>query len=170
LIDDLLVVSRIDRGAIPVHLEPINVMKVLQEVNRVASVEPSLTVDPEDLTVEADQDHLTRILINLVENAAKYASESAVEMFAWVQSGRVMIAVVDHGPGIPQDQQERVFERFTQIDQSDTRARGGTGLGLSIVRSLSEVMHGTVRVEETEGGGATFVVELPLAPALQSVE
>ncbi len=170
LIDDLLVVSRIDRGAIPVHLEPINVMKVLQEVNRVASVEPSLTVDPEDLTVEADQDHLTRILINLVENAAKYASESAVEMFAWVQSGRVMIAVVDHGPGIPQDQQERVFERFTQIDQSDTRARGGTGLGLSIVKSLSEVMHGTVRVEETEGGGATFVVELPLAPALQSVE
>ncbi len=170
LIDDLLVVSRIDRGAIPVHLEPINVMKVLQEINRVASVEPSLTVDPEDLTVEADQDHLTRILINLVENAAKYASESAVEMFAWVQSGRVMIAVVDHGPGIPQDQQERVFERFTQIDQSDTRARGGTGLGLSIVRSLSEVMHGTVRVEETEGGGATFVVELPLAPALQSVE
>ena len=170
LIDDLLVVSRIDRGAIPVHLEPINVMKVLQEINRVASVEPSLTVDPEDLTVEADQDHLTRILINLVENAAKYASESAVEMFAWVQSGRVMIAVVDHGPGIPQDQQERVFERFTQIDQSDTRARGGTGLGLSIVRSLSEVMHGTVRVEKTEGGGATFVVELPLAPALQSVE
>ncbi len=170
LIDDLLVVSRIDRGAIPVHLEPINVMKVLQEVNRVASVEPSLTVDPDDLVVEADQDHLTRILINLVENAAKYASESAVEMFAWVQSGRVMIAVVDHGPGIPQDQRERVFERFTQIDQSDTRARGGTGLGLSIVRSLSEVMHGTVRVEETEGGGATFVVELPLAPVLQTIE
>jgi two-component system OmpR family sensor kinase len=63
-----------------------------------------------------------------------------------------------------------VFERFTQVDQSDTRSKGGTGLGLSIVKSLTEVMHGSVRVEETEGGGATFVVELPMAPALLPVD
>ena len=56
-----------------------------------------------------------------------------------------MIAVVDHGPGIPDDERERVFERFTQIDQSDTRSKGGTGLGLSIVKSLAEVMFGAVR-------------------------
>ena len=74
--------------------------------------------------------------------------------------------MVDHGPGIPDDEKDRVFERFTQIDQSDTRSKGGTGLGLSIVKSLAEVMYGAVRVEATEGGGATFVVELPLAPAL----
>jgi signal transduction histidine kinase len=74
-----------------------------------------------------------------------------------------MLAVVDHGPGIPDTERERVFERFTQMDQSDTRSKGGTGLGLSIVKSLAEVMHGTVSIEETEGGGATFVVELPLA-------
>ena len=167
LIDDLLVVSRIDRGAIPVHLEPISIRQAFDEVNRVVSIEPSFAVDPEHLAVEADRDHLSRILINLVENAAKYAAGSPVELFAWERAHRAMIAVVDHGPGIPEHDWDRVFERFTQVDQSDTRSKGGTGLGLSIVRSLAEVMNGSVRVEQTEGGGATFVVELPLAPALQ---
>lgn len=166
LIDDLLVVSRIDRGAIPVHTERIEVHKIFQEVNRIVSVEPTMTVEPIGMTVEADVDHLTRILINLVENAAKYAPDSPIEMYAWERGTRGFLAVVDHGPGIPDDEKERIFERFTQLDQSDTRSKGGTGLGLSIVRSLSEVMKGSVRVEATEGGGATFVIELPLAPAL----
>ena len=170
LIDDLLVVSRIDRGAIPVHLEPVPIKLAFEEVNRVVSIEPTFRIEPPDLTVEADRDHLTRILINLVENAAKYAVGSAVELYAWERPNKAVIAVVDHGPGIPDDERERVFERFTQIDQSDTRSKGGTGLGLSIVKSLAEVMYGAVRVEATEGGGATFVVELPLAPALQKVE
>jgi signal transduction histidine kinase len=169
LIDDLLVVSRIDRGAIPVHLEPVLVKHAFDEVNRVVSIEPTFTIEPEDLAVSADRDHLTRILINLVENAAKYAVGSPVELYAWQRPNKAVIAVVDHGPGIPENEKERVFERFTQIDQSDTRSKGGTGLGLSIVKSLTEVMHGGVRIEATEGGGATFVVELPLAPTLQRV-
>ncbi len=166
LIDDLLVVSRIDRGAIPVHLEPVDVEGILAEVNRVVSIEPSITVEPEGLIVEADRDHLSRVLINLVENAAKYAKDSPVELFAWDKGGRAVLAVVDHGPGIPEDERERIFERFTQLDQSDTRSRGGTGLGLSIVKSLTEVMHGSVRIETTEGGGATFVIELPITTSI----
>jgi signal transduction histidine kinase len=166
LIDDLLVVSRIDRGAIPVHLEAVPVKQAFDEVRRVVSIEPSFTIEPENLVVEADRDHLSRILINLVENAAKYAADSAVELYAWERPSKAVIAVVDHGPGIPDYEKDRVFERFTQIDQSDTRSKGGTGLGLSIVKSLAEVMHGAVRVESTEGGGATFVVELPLAPVM----
>lgn len=170
LIDDLLVVSRIDRGAIPVHLEAISLRQAFDEINRVVSIEPTFMVEPEGLAVEADRDHLSRILINLVENAAKYAVGSPVELFAWERGSKALIVVVDHGPGIPDHERDRVFERFTQVDQSDTRSKGGTGLGLSIVKSLTEVMRGSVRVEETEGGGATFVVELPLAPALQSVD
>ena len=166
LIDDLLVVSRIDRGAIPVHLEPVSLKQAFEEVDRVVSVQPSFTIEPDDLEVEADRDHLSRILINLVENAAKYAVGSPVELYAWERPNKAVIAVVDHGPGIPEDEKDRVFERFTQIDQSDTRSKGGTGLGLSIVKSLAEVMRGAVRVEATEGGGATFVVELPLAPSM----
>ncbi|MDX1469328.1 MAG: ATP-binding protein [Acidimicrobiia bacterium] len=166
LIDDLLVVSRIDRGAIPVHTEAVPVAEMFAEVNRVVFVEPTIRVEPEDLTVRADRDHLLRVLINLVENATKYAPDSSVELYAWEQRSRGMMAVVDHGPGIPEGERERIFERFTQLDQSDTRSRGGTGLGLSIVKSLTEVMHGSVRIEETEGGGATFIIELPLAVAL----
>ncbi|HEX9761469.1 MAG TPA: ATP-binding protein, partial [Acidimicrobiia bacterium] len=163
LIEDLLVVSRIDRGAIPVQLGPIALKEIFDEVNRVVSVEPKITIDPPDTTVEADRDHLSRVLINLVENAAKYAPDSEIEIYGWQRGTRGFIAVVDHGPGIPVEQRERVFERFTQLDQSDTRSKGGTGLGLSIVRSLTDVMRGSVRIEATEGGGATFVIELPLA-------
>ena len=163
LIEDLLVVSRIDRGAIPVQLGPIALKEIFDEVNRVVAVEPKITIDPPDTTVEADRDHLSRVLINLVENAAKYAPDSEIEIYGWQRGTRGFIAVVDHGPGIPVEQRERVFERFTQLDQSDTRSKGGTGLGLSIVRSLTDVMRGSVRIEATEGGGATFVIELPLA-------
>lgn len=120
LIEDLLVVSRIDRGAIPVHVEPIELKPLIDEVNRVVSIDPSITIEPDDLTVSADRDHLSRILINLVENAAKYAPDSPVEIYAWARGTRGFVAVVDHGPGIPVDQRDRVFERFTQVDQSDT--------------------------------------------------
>ncbi|HJS72188.1 MAG TPA: ATP-binding protein [Acidimicrobiia bacterium] len=163
LIEDLLVVSRIDRGAIPVHPEVVEIKEMFDEVNRVVSVEPKTTVEPENLAVFADRDHVLRILINLVENAAKYAPESAVELYAWEKNNKAMVAVVDHGPGIPEADRESIFDRFTQLDQSDTRSKGGTGLGLSIVKSLTEVMKGSVRVDATEGGGATFVVELPAA-------
>lgn len=165
LIEDLLVVSRIDRGAIPVHPEVVEIKEMFDEVNRVVAIEPSTTVEPANLAVYADRDHFSRILINLVENAAKYAPDSPVELYAWQKNQRAMIAVVDHGPGIPDHFRDSIFERFTQLDQSDTRSRGGTGLGLSIVKSLTEVMQGTVRVEATEGGGATFLLDLPVASA-----
>jgi K+-sensing histidine kinase KdpD len=163
LIEDLLVVSRIDRGAIPVHPEVVEVKEIFDEVIRVVSIEPTSTVEPANLGVFADRDHFQRILINLVENAAKYAPDSPVELYAWQKGSRAILAVVDHGPGIPEGSRESVFERFTQLDQSDTRSRGGTGLGLSIVKSLTEVMQGSVRVETTEGGGATFLIDLPAA-------
>ncbi|HEY7821554.1 MAG TPA: HAMP domain-containing sensor histidine kinase, partial [Acidimicrobiia bacterium] len=161
LIEDLLVVSRIDRGAIPVHPDVVEVKEIFDEVTRVVSIEPTATVEPANLAVYADRDHFQRILINLVENAAKYAPGSPVELYAWQKANRAMLAVVDHGPGIPEESRESIFERFTQLDQSDTRSKGGTGLGLSIVKSLVEVMHGSVRIETTEGGGATFILDLP---------
>lgn len=163
LIDDLLVVSRIDRGAIPVHIETISVEDLFAEIDRTVSIEPTFAIDPRGLALEADHDHLSRIMINLVENAGKYAMDSPVEIYGFEKGPNAVIAVVDHGPGIPPEDKTRIFERFTQIDQSDTRSKGGTGLGLSIVKSLAEVMHGSVRVDDTDGGGATFVVELPKA-------
>lgn len=165
LIEDLLMVSRIDRGAIPINPETLHLAPVIDHVTDTVKVPTDLTVDvdPPELGVTADRDHLERILINLLENASKYAPGSAIEVVGRTRGDLAQIRVIDHGPGIPIDQHQRVFERFTQIEASQTRSVGGTGLGLSIVRSLAEAMGGRADVEQTPGGGATFVVQLPLA-------
>lgn len=165
LIEDLLMVSRIDRGAIPVNRESLRLTTVVDHVAAALQIpEPvAAEIHPSDLAVVADRDHLERILINLFENASKYAPGSPIELVTRIRGDMAEIRVVDHGPGIPPDQRERVFDRFTQVEASQTRSVGGTGLGLSIVRSLAEVMGGRADVDETPGGGATFIVDLPLA-------
>jgi signal transduction histidine kinase len=163
LIEDLLMVSRIDRNAVPIQLEAVRLRVFLEEVANLVSGAPAITVtvDPEDLTAIADPDHLNRIFINLLENAVKYAPDSSVELVARGRQSAVEILVVDHGPGIPADQRDRVFEPFTQVEHSSTRTRGGTGLGLSIVKGLAEAMSGSVELRDTHGGGSTFLVRLP---------
>jgi two-component system sensor histidine kinase KdpD len=164
LIEDLLMVSRLDRDAIPINTEKIPVRAVAEHVGDALKATDALRidVDPPDMTLVADRDHVERILINLIENATKYAPGSPVEIVGRIRGDVGEIRVVDHGPGIPPDQRERVFERFTQIEASQTRSVGGTGLGLSIVRSLTEAMEGRADVDETPGGGATFIIDLPV--------
>ena len=162
LIEDLLIVSRIDRNAVPIQLEAVPITTFFKEVtSTVAIAELTIDVDPEDAAVLADPDHLNRIFLNLLENASKYAPGSAVEVIARARGDRVDISIVDHGEGVPVDQRDRIFERFTQLEGSATRTRGGTGLGLNIVRGLVEAMKGNVGLHETMGGGATFMVSLP---------
>jgi signal transduction histidine kinase len=170
LIDDLLMVSRIDRQAVPISLESFEVRPLLEEIaSTVRGIgRIAVSVEPAGLTVTADHDHLGRVFINLVENAAKYAAGSPVELVARLVRNRVDIDVVDHGLGIPLEERDRVFERFTQLEHSDTRSRGGTGLGLSIVKGLVEAMSGQVGLTETPGGGATFTVSLPPAVPAQA--
>ncbi len=167
LIEDLLMVSRLDRDAIPINIERIPVGAVAEHVADALKVGDVLRVDvePEDMSIVADRDHVERILINLIENAMKYAPGSPVEIVGRIRGDMGELRVVDHGPGIPPDQRERVFERFTQIEASQTRSVGGTGLGLSIVRSLAEAMEGRADVDETPGGGATFIIDLPVVAA-----
>ncbi len=164
LIEDLLMVSRIDRHAVPITAEDVELGTLLRETANVVTSVERLTVDPsvDDHVVRGDPDHLGRVFINLLENAGKYAPGSPVEIVAEAtDDGRVAISVVDHGEGIPPEARERVFERFTQLERADTRTRGGTGLGLSVVSGLVEAMDGAVSLSETPGGGATFTVELP---------
>lgn len=164
LIEDLLMVSRIDRHAVPISPEDIELGTFLREtastVTAVGTANIERSVD--GFVVRGDPDHLGRVFINLLENAGKYAPGSPVELVAEnTDGGRVAISVVDHGEGIPAEARDRIFERFTQLERADTRTRGGTGLGLSVVRGLVEAMDGSVSVSETPGGGATFTVELP---------
>lgn len=164
LIEDLLMVSRIDRQSVPVSPEQIKLLPYLHDVTGTVNLDAlTISVEPSDLVISADPDHLGRVFINLVENARKYAPSSPVEIIARAVRSRVDIDVVDHGDGIGLDQQSRIFDRFTQIERSDTRTRGGTGLGLSIVKGLVEAMGGQVAVSDTPGGGATFTVSLPPA-------
>ncbi len=168
LIEDLLVVSRLDNRALPQRPTSVDLAQLAHEV--VGSLIPGggpVAYDfPADLpSIEVDQDHLSRVLGNLVENALKYAPESPIEIVGRVNGAEVWLSVVDHGPGIPYELHDHIFERFTQVHDSSTRAGGGTGLGLSIVRGLTEAMGGRVWYEPTIGGGATFVLAFPRSAA-----
>ncbi len=168
LIEDLLMVSRIDRGAIPVAVETVGLHHLLLDVAETVQGTDDITVSvqPPSLQVTGDPDHLRRVFINLVENAIKYAPGSAIELVARPFRDRVDIDVIDHGDGIPANERFRVFEPFTQTERSDTRTRGGTGLGLSIVKGLTEAMNGRVALSDTPGGGATFTVSLQPAGSM----
>jgi two-component system phosphate regulon sensor histidine kinase PhoR len=112
--------------------------------------------------VPADPTKLHDVLLNLMENASKYSPEGgAIDVTSERTDGTIAIRVADRGPGIPEVDLTRVFERFYRVDRSRARDPGGTGLGLSIVRHLVELHGGTVVAANRDGGGAIFSVMLP---------
>lgn len=164
LIEDLLMVSRIDNNALPQHPVPVNLRTFVSET---ASMVPGAEVlvrssIHKDVGLEVDPDHLARILRNLIENALKYAPDEVIDISAQQTGTTVRIKVIDHGEGIHEDLRDVAFERFAQLAPASTRLQGGTGLGLWIVRSLTEAMGGLIDLTDTPGGGATFTVTLPL--------
>ncbi|MBT8249597.1 MAG: GAF domain-containing protein [Acidimicrobiia bacterium] len=165
LIEDLLTVSKIDNKALPQRSEVVEVQSFLSEMLTTGDNWDAVSIDASDMLspIHIDRDHLRRIITNLVDNARKYAAESTIEIVAMETNGRVRVSIIDHGPGVPFQYRETIFERFTQVEAAGTRGTGGTGLGLSIVRELAESMHGKAWYEPTVGGGATFVVEFPAA-------
>ena len=163
LIEDLLVVSRIDNQALPVRPEVIDLERLLEEViTDVPGARPVVQLDVADDVekIWVDANHLGRVVRNLIENALKYAPGSIVDVTARRRGTEIWMAVADHGQGIPYELHDHIFDRFTQVDRHETRGMGGTGLGLSIVRGLTEAMGGRVWFEPTEGGGATFMVAM----------
>lgn len=164
LIEDLLMVSRLDNQALPIRPETLAVEDFLDEIVRhVPGAEPvtSIHIAPTVDLIEADPDHLHRVISNLLDNALKYAPDSTIEVVATRNGTEVWFSVADHGMGIPYELHEHIFNSFTQVAHHHTRGAGGTGLGLSIVRGLTETMGGRVWFQPTPGGGATFTVALP---------
>lgn len=123
--------------------------------------------------VLGEENKVRQVVANLLGNARRFSPEDSpieIVVSADRRAGRGMIAVVDHGEGIPPQIREQIFERFWRADTSRARETGGAGLGLAIVASIVSSLHGSVRVDETPGGGATFTVALPLAPPQSTPE
>ena len=112
--------------------------------------------------VEADSEALKRVVLNLAENALKYAPGAEQRWSTFTAHGRVAIRLVDQGPGIPAADLPHVFERFYRGEKARDRAAGGSGLGLAIVRSIVEAHQGSIEAESPPGGGAAFTVWLPI--------
>ena len=112
-----------------------------------------------------DEQRLTQVLLNLVGNAIKFTDAGEVCIAAGAANGHFTVSVRDTGPGIPAEECERIFEKFRQVDSSNTRAKGGTGLGLAIAREIVEMHGGRIWVESTLGQGSTFRMELPVRAA-----
>jgi signal transduction histidine kinase len=109
-----------------------------------------------------DEQRLTQVLLNLVGNAIKFTDAGEVCIAAKSANGHFHLSVSDTGPGIPPEECERIFEKFRQVDSSNTRAKGGTGLGLAIAREIVEMHGGRIWVESTLSQGSTFRMELPV--------
>ena len=170
LIEDLLVMSRIEAESLPIRPERIDMVPFL--VDLIAALPDGDRVSHETESdsgeVIADPDHLARVVTNLVENAIKYGGEGSIEVLTVGKRNELHLSVIDHGPGISYEQHEVIFERFTQLQPHATRSKGGAGLGLSIVKGLVEAMDGRVWYEPTPGTGATFTVAIPRAGASTS--
>jgi signal transduction histidine kinase len=165
LVEDLLVLARLDADtASPSPAAPVEVGSAFATVSGRYADERLVVRPPEpvDLRVLADHDELVRILANLVDNALRHATGRVV-VWAERRGARVALLVDDDGPGVPEDERERVLQRFTRLDESRDRDAGGSGLGLAIVKELVSRRGGRVVLAESPLGGLRAEVLLPVA-------
>jgi signal transduction histidine kinase len=170
LVEDLLVVSKIEAGKLvfePEAIEPVAFCDRLVQGLGDDGGRVALRIDkalPDRIVV--DPHRIGQILTNLLQNAIKFSpSGSPVVLSALAVDGHLEFAVADRGSGIPEQEVGRIFERFHQADAASTRSSEGAGLGLYITKKLVEAMGGTIEVESSPGEGSTFTVRLPLTPA-----
>jgi len=172
LIEDLLVISRLESGQAALNLAQVDVRELCQRVlddlgaraaSRQAALENKI---PAQTVVWADADRLQQVFFNLADNAIKYGkSDGCVTVGARDTGDKVEVFVSDDGPGIPPDSLGRVFERFYRVDRARSRESGGTGLGLAIVKHIVQAHGGEAWVKSEMQKGATFHFTLPKRPA-----
>jgi PAS domain S-box-containing protein len=170
LINDILDITRIEAGRMPLNLTTFGIPELVEEV--MMELEPiikrsNLVVRPKMPrtlpAVKSDRQKVKQIVLNLLSNSLKFTPSGSVTIRAAQDSRarQVVISVVDTGVGIAPDDQRKVFEDFRQLDSSPARGYGGTGLGLSICRRLAQMLGGAIDLESTSGEGSTFMLRLP---------
>ncbi len=174
LVNDILDFSKMKGHELEIRRKPLNVRymaELVLTISRSLLAGKSLVLEnaiPEDIpAVDADENRVQQILLNLVGNAVKFTHTGSVRISAQAAEANMLaISVSDTGIGIPADKLESVFQSFAQGDASTAREYGGTGLGLTITRQLVELHGGTIRVESEPGKGSTFTFTLPLSTGI----
>jgi len=168
IITDLLTLTQTDAKAKELKKEPVDLSGLTEEIIRLLSPAAkkrgqSLTGEVEKgLTMRGDRNRLHQVLYNLTDNAMKYTPDGgAIHVSLHLDGEELVWRVRDNGVGIPEEDQDHVFERFYRVDKARSRETGGTGLGLSIVRQLVTLHGGTVTVKSRMGEGSEFIVRLP---------
>ncbi len=167
LVQQLLDLSRLEAGVVPLDRQPFDVEGLLETAVRESqlsdpNVRMTVSVDPPDLELEADQERLHQVVANLVENAVRHSPPNGtVEVHACRRADRVSIEVSDDGPGIPDAEAARVFERFYRPDTARSSRDGGAGLGLAIAKWIVDLHGGDIHPERREPHGCRMVVTIP---------
>jgi signal transduction histidine kinase len=169
LVEQLLDLSRLESGAVPLELDDVPAMQLLTEVTtewreqaatRDVRLESFLL--PTDLRLRVDPARMRQVLGNVVANAIRHSPDGGrIVLTARANGGRPRLEVVDEGPGIPADELERVFERFYRSDRARSGDEGGAGLGLAIARWIVELHEGTITATAAKPHGCRVIVELP---------
>jgi two-component system cell cycle sensor histidine kinase PleC len=170
VINEILDITRIESGRMPLHLSDFDLPELIREV--MAELEPIMArskvqvrseLAPKLPTIRSDRQKVKQIVVNLLSNALKFTHEGEIRITTVFdrKANQVTIVVRDTGIGIDPKDHEKVFEDFKQVDNSPTRAYGGTGLGLSICRRLANMLDGRITLESAIGQGSTFTVFIP---------
>lgn len=168
LVNNVLDLQRIEAGAVTMHRQVCNTADLMVTATEAMQAmaqqhDVFLSTAPVEVEIWADADYMVQVLMNLLSNAIKFSSqESRVKLILILQTGQVQFEVCDRGPGIPPEQLERIFDRFYQVDSSDSRKKGGTGLGLTICRKIIEQHGGRLWAESVLGEGSRFIFTIPV--------
>ncbi|HEX2779695.1 MAG TPA: ATP-binding protein [Gemmatimonadaceae bacterium] len=172
IIEEILTFSRVEAGKETLLVETVNVNELVREVEalfepqaRTKSLGLEMVLPADVVLIRSDATKLRQILINLLGNALKFTDAGHVSLEVARAGSDVVFSVSDTGPGITVADRQRVFDAFTQLDQSHRRRKGGTGLGLPVSRKLAHLLGGDLVVGEARGGGAMFTLRLPAGAA-----
>jgi len=169
LINDLLDIQKLDIGKLHFNFEILNVIELLQqcvELNAGYFDKHKITVQLDetnkDINIRVDRDRFIQVITNLLSNAAKFSPlDSEVKIYLNLQGDLIQIHIHDQGTGIPEEFKEKIFQRFTQADASNTRVHGGSGLGLYISKQIMHEMKGDIDFQSETNKGTTFTITLP---------
>jgi PAS domain S-box-containing protein len=168
IINNVLDISRIEAGRMPLELAEFSLQELIDEV--MAEVEPIIARSKLDVgarsaaalaPVFSDRQKVKQIVLNLLTNALKFTREGSVLVAAGSEGDHVLVTVADTGIGIDPADHDKIFEDFRQVDSSTTREYGGAGLGLSICRHLAKILGGEIRLTSQSGRGSTFTLSIP---------